>query len=211
MTRTRRREQTALPASVTLPPRWRGTRVVLLVALTVLLTAGLLERVWLRRPPGNDHTRYHNRSFKAVRVLDGDTLDIDVPDGEHPTTRVRLWGVDAPELAHDGEPTAHFGPEAHAFAERLLDGRRVHIVLAPEQTRGLYGRLLAYVFLERGGRMFNEMLLEEGYAYADLRFDHIYRQQFIQADRHARRAGSGLWQDVTLEDMPEWKQRFEQR
>jgi len=175
----------------------------------VLVAAGLLERACLRPPAGNDHARYHNRSFKVVRVLDGDTLDLDVADGKYPTTRVRLWGVDAPELAHDDEPAAHFGPEAHAFAEQTLSGREVHLVLALERTRGLYGRLLAYVFLERGGTMFNEMLLEQGYAYADLRFDHLYKPQFIQADKRARRAGLGLWKEVTLADMPEWKQRFE--
>ena len=181
----------------------------MLAGLVLLVAVGLIERVLLRPATGNDHARYHNQSFTVVRVLDGDTLDVDVPDGKHRSTRVRLWGVDAPELAHEGEPAAHFGPEAHAFAARTLRGRKVHLVLAPEQTRDLYGRLLAYVFLERGGRMFNEMLLEEGYAYADLRFDHVYKPQFIQADRRARRAGVGLWQAVTLEDMPTWKQRFE--
>ena len=212
MIRVRRRgAQPPVPDSVTLPPRWRNKRIVGLAALVVLVAAGWFERAYLRPPTGNDHARYHNRSFKVVRVLDGDTLDLDARDGKYPTTRVRLWGVDTPELAHDGEPAAHFGSEAQAFAARTLAGREVYIVLAPEQTRGLYGRLLAYVFLERGGGMFNEMLLEEGYAYADLRFDHLYKPQFIQADKRARRAGVGLWREVTLTDMPEWKQRFERK
>jgi endonuclease YncB( thermonuclease family) len=84
-------------------------------------------------------------------------------------------------------------------------------VLSPDKTRGKYGRLLAYVYLERGGRMFNEMLLEEGYAYADLRFRHHYYRQFKNVEKRARRAERGLWADVTLEQMPGWKQRFERK
>jgi endonuclease YncB( thermonuclease family) len=65
------------------------------------------------------------------------------------------------------------------------------------------------VFLTRGGRMFNEMLIEEGYGYADLRFDHLYFDRFRKTEAQARKAGVGLWKDVTLEKMPAWKQRFE--
>ena len=79
----------------------------------------------------------------------------------------------------------------------------------PEHTRGKYGRLLAYVFLDRGGRMFKEMLLEDGCAYADLRFKHPYFQQFKAIEKRARKSDIGLWKNVTLEHMPQWKQRFE--
>ncbi len=126
-------------------------------------------------------------------------------------TRIRLWGVDTPEISHGRGASAHFGPEATEFAKRTLAGRRVHIVLSPKRTRGKYGRLLAYVFLERGGPMFNEMLLEQGYAYADLRFDHHYYKRFKGIEKRTRRAGTGLWADVTLDQMPAWKQRFEGR
>ncbi|MCH7898072.1 MAG: ATP-binding cassette domain-containing protein [Proteobacteria bacterium] len=56
-----------------------------------------------------------------------------------------------------------------------------------------------------------EMLLREGYAYADLRFPHAYADRFRAIEKQTRRAKGGLWKDVTLETMPEWKQRFERR
>lgn len=158
-----------------------------------------------------DWNRYHDKTFTVTKVIDGDTFDIDVPDSGSAHTRIRLWGIDTPELAHFGKPVMHFGPEAFEFAKETLDGRSVHVVLSPKRTRGKFGRLLAYVYLERGGRMYNEMLLEQGYAYADLRFPHHYADQFESADRRARRDGVGLWADVTLEKMPAWKQRFENR
>ena len=142
-------------------------------------------------------------------MVDGDTLDIEAPDRDRSVTRIRLWGVDTPEVAQGGRSDMHFGPESSAFARRTLEGRTVHVVLVPQHTRGKYGRLLAYVFLDRGGRMFNEMLLEDGYAYADLRFKHPYFQQFKALEKRARKSGIGLWKNVTLEHMPQWKQRFE--
>ena len=186
--------------------RRRGLAAVIVVALIVLV-------VWVRlqRGPqrGDDWTRYHDRTFRVADVLDGDTIQIEVPDEGRPVTKVRLWGVDAPEIAHGKEPDAFFGPEAKAFAQATLAGREVHIVLSPGRTRGKYGRLLAYVYLQRGGRMFNEMLLEEGYAYADLRFPHLYDKRFRAIEKRARRDQTGLWANVSLSDMPAWKRRFE--
>lgn len=59
--------------------------------------------------------------------------------------------------------------------------------------------------------MFNEMLLEQGYAYADLRFKHIYYDQFKSIDQRAAKSEVGLWSDITIDKMPKWKQRFVQR
>ncbi len=161
--------------------------------------------------PSGDQERYHNRTFSVVRVVDGDTLDIGVPDGDKDRTRIRLWGVDTPEVARGRGEGMHFGSEASAFAKRTLEGKDVHIVLSPRRTRGKYGRLLAYVFMERGGAMFNEMLLEGGYAYADLRFPHDYADRFRAIEKQSRRTKVGLWKDVTLETMPKWKQRYERK
>ena len=201
-----------LPASITFGRRW-WRRLVWLLAIVAVATVSVCDRS--RHTPAriSDETRYHDRSFAVVRVVDGDTLIIDVPDAStaKPVTRIRLWGVDTPELAHGATKAMHFGADAAAFAKQTLEGRSVHIVLSPKRTRGKYGRLLAYVYLERGGRMFNEMLLEGGYAYADLRFAHHYKKRFEAADKRARKAGVGLWAHVTLEQMPAWKQRFERR
>ncbi|RME39312.1 MAG: hypothetical protein D6788_05715 [Planctomycetota bacterium] len=200
-----------------LPPsvrrsRWGHTvRAAGFLIVGLLLAGGMCVR---SSPPGtetDDHARYHDRTFRVARVIDGDTLDLAVPDGRHSTTRVRLWGVDAPEVGHDGAPSMYFGGEAVAFARRTLEGRTVRIVLVPRRTRGKYGRLLAYVYLEPDGRMFNEMLLEQGYAYADYRFPHPYADRFKRLERQARKADVGLWRNVTLDKMPSWRRRWERR
>ena len=205
-----------LPDSITMPSRFRrnpGFFLAILLITAVVVCDRTRTRV-ATPPPTNvaasaDFTRYHNRTFSVARVVDGDTFDIDAPDAGKPTTRIRLWGVDTPETGRGRTVEMHFGPEASAFAKSTLEGKRVHVVLSPRRTRGKYGRLLAYVFLERGGIMFNELLLEEGYAYADRRFPHHYKQQFEAIEKRARRAGKGLWESITTGDMPKWRQRFE--
>jgi endonuclease YncB( thermonuclease family) len=201
-----------IPASVRMPPWWRRPNVRRwLLVVGVLVAAGALDRLFLPRRHLDDWGRYHEKTFRVVQVLDGDTFDIDISDGEFPTTRIRLWGVDTPELAMDGDPAMHFGPEASAFAKETLLDRPVYLVLAPHETRGKYGRLLAYAYLEPGGAMFNRMLIEQGYAYADHRFEHPYRTEFKQIEKRARRDAIGLWEFVTIEQMPAWRQRFERR
>ena len=184
--------------------------------VVVLIVAGALllrERLTSEPRATGDRERYHNQSFRVVRVVDGDTMDIDLPDlttGKD-TTRLRLWGVDTPEIAHGGTHTMHFGPEATAFAKKTLLGRSVHIVLSPEKTRGKYGRLLTYIYDERGGTMFNESLLRQGFAYADSRFPHLYKRDFAAIEKRARRERVGLWESVELQQMPKWRQRRESR
>lgn len=204
----RKKRQPALPDSITAPSYIRR-HAVTLVIVALLMVAVICDQATYRPRQPDDQTWYHDKSFRVVHVVDGDTLDIDIPDGAKQVTRIRLLGVDTPEVGHHGTALMHFGPEASAFARQVLLNRKVHVVLSPDKSRGKYGRLLAYVYLERGGRMFNEMLIEGGYAYADLRFKHVYYKQFKAMDKRARTAGVGLWKDVTPGSMPEWKQRFE--
>lgn len=206
-----RRRHSPVPASIRLPRRWR--RYGLTPWLAALLAVALVcVRSAERRPVAtDDQSRYHDRMFRVTRVVDGDTLDIDEPDDDKRVTRVRLWGVDTPEIGHGRQAGMYFGPEATAFAQQTLSERTVQIVLSPKRSRDKYGRLLAYVFLERGGPMFNELLLERGLAYADPRFPHHYADRFEAIDKRARKDGVGLWKDLTLDKMPAWKQRVERR
>ena len=94
-----------------------------------------------------------------TRVVDGDTIEIaPAVDG---ITEVRLIGVDTPETKDPNEEVEPYGSEASAFAAARLEGKEVGLELDAERT-DRYGRLLAYVHL--GGEMFNETLVEEGYA-----------------------------------------------
>ncbi|MFP3937631.1 MAG: thermonuclease family protein [Phycisphaerae bacterium] len=181
----------------------RSLRVLAIVAVAGLLV--LCDRLGVfGRAPLPDEAKYHDQTFRVVKVIDGDTFDVDVPDGKYDTTRIRLWGVDTPEVHDPDNPDAppdHFGPEAGEFAEELLDGKEVRLELVASRTRGKYGRLLAYVYLP-DGRMLNRLLIKRGYGYADPRFDHPRKEEFRKLQSEAMQAERGLWADVAQTDLP---------
>ncbi len=154
-----------------------------------------------------DVARYHGRSFEVVRVVDGDTLHLGAPDFGGDSTKVRLLGIDAPEMGTNRSERMYFSEEATAFAKRLAFHKEVRVYLDERAgSRDRYQRLLAYIELP-DGKFLNEELLSEGYAYADRRFRHSYYQKYLQLEAGARSLGKGLWKDVTPAQMPSWLQK----
>lgn len=181
-----------------------GAVMILLVAGALIL-ADRLGVFGQRTLP--DFETYHGKTFRVTRVIDGDTLDIDHPDRRngHRTTRIRLWGVDTPETVRQNTPVRHFGPEASEFTKRRCRNAHVRLQLLPERTRGLHGRLLAYVYLP-DGRMLNAELIVRGCGYADPRFDHPRKREFAGLQRQARDRRRGLWENARPEDLPHYYQ-----
>ena len=175
------------------------------IGFAIVLAVVVGDRLGLfgRRPPAaaGDHTRYHGKAFRVGRVIDGDTIDVDAPDGKHARTRVRLWGVDTPETKHPHKPVEHFGPEASAFTRRACRGRSVRLELVRASTRDRYGRLLAYVILP-DGTMLNRRLVRLGYGYADPRYGHPQKAEFMRLQDEAKAARRGLWRNLRREDLP---------
>lgn len=152
-------------------------------------------------PVTPDYTRYNERTFRVVYIVDGDTLDIDAPDSDRGTTRIRLWGVDTPETRNPRKSVQHFGPEASAYTRHQCQGQRVRLSLVRGKTRCKYGRLLAYVILP-DGTMLNRDLVRLGYGYADPRYDHPLKREFLALQNEARKARLGLWKDARQKDLP---------
>jgi len=92
-------------------------------------------------PPGPIQAR-------VTHVVDGDTIDVELPDGSDET--VRYIGIDTPETVKPGTPVECGGPRAHEANERLVAGRTVTLRFDAER-RDVYDRLLAYVYVPRGG------------------------------------------------------------
>jgi micrococcal nuclease len=86
-------------------------------------------------------------SAKVTRVVDGDTIDVTMPDGDEDA--VRYIGIDTPETVKPGTPVQCGGPRAHSVNERLVAGRTVTLRFDAER-RDVYGRLLAYVYRSGG-------------------------------------------------------------
>lgn len=78
------------------------------------------------------------RTFKVLRVVDGDTFVMRY-DGE--PTYVRLFGVDAPESREPG------GAAAMAALRRVIDGRLVRIEFSGRRKRDNFGRLVCKAYV----------------------------------------------------------------
>ena len=131
------------------------------------------------------------------------------PTSGSDVTKVRLVGIDAPEMGTSRSARMYFADESTAFAKRLALDKVVGVYLDERAgSRDRYERLLAYIELP-DGRFLNEELLSQGYAYADRRFRHSYYQKYLQLEATARSGGRGLWQNVTPEQLPPWRQKLE--
>ncbi len=177
---------------------WGAGIALVLAELVLADRLGVFGRA--ARP---DWDSYHDRTFKVVRVIDGDTLDIDSPDRRRGfgTTRIRLWGVDTPETVKPDTPVQHFGREATRFVRQAVLGKAVTVKLLRPRTRDSYDRLLAYV-IGPDGEDLNERIIRTGHGYADPRFRHPLRTRYRKCQAEAMKARAGLWQEATDKDLP---------
>lgn len=133
----------------------------------------------------------------VVRVIDGDTIEVDL---EGIITDIRLIGVDTPEPVHPRQPDECLGREASRFTTRKLNGRLVELEFDVERL-DRYGRTLAYVWV--GNAMFNEVLVEQGFAQVSTYPPNVkYEKRFTAAQRNARAGQRGLWGDLCVRPEP---------
>lgn len=168
-------------------------------AVVLSALAGADQR-WGLLAPRSAVDRLDGQRVRVIRVVDGDTLLIDRPDRGQPTTRVRVWGIDTPELARPGDygrqaREAEYGAEqARDRAKQLTQGQAVTLTLEPYRTRGVYGRVLAHVTLP-DGRSLAGVLLDEGWAKADGRWSHRHYSDYRERAWRARRDRLGIWDE----------------
>ena len=138
---------------------------------------------------------------EVLRVTDGDTLEIELNGQEE---RVRLIGVDAPELYEsrklelddEDSPLTQaqiqaLGDRARDFTEAFIGGQEVYLE-AGYEPRDRYGRLLAYVHV--GGTFVNAELVRGGYARTlEIPPNTAEADRLAALERAAGEAGIGLW------------------
>jgi micrococcal nuclease len=129
-------------------------------------------------------------SGTVLEVFDGDTLLVRVDGKEE---KVRLLGIDTPELARDDRPVQPLAGEATTFTDRLARGRTVRLEPDPaSDDRDRYGRLLRYVRLPDGADLSAE-LIRKGLGIAFTSFPFSRADQYVELEAAARKAGTGLW------------------
>ena len=162
------------------------------VVVAIVLAAASFAGWWFgsHDPAHSNPTSTTGQRFPALvtETIDGDTVHVRTETGND---TVRLLGINTPETHHPTKGLECYGPEASAYTDRVLAGRRVELELDVEH-RDKYGRLLAYIYLD--GRRFNDRLLELGYARVlVIPPNGVYARPMLQEQLAAKRAGAGLW------------------
>ena len=131
------------------------------------------------------------RDATVTNVVNGELVEVSLPGG---ATRVRLIGIDAPEVVGPGELFQCYGAEATSRAVELLAGQSVRLELdASQGERDAAGNLLAYAWL-RDGSMYNARMIAEGFALERSgAAAYRYQGQFKNAEQQARSQQLGLW------------------
>lgn len=145
----------------------------------------------------------------VVKVADGDSITVK-SDGTK--LKVRLYGIDAPEIEKLNRKTSVVAKQGQLYGEealRALEGKVLH-----KQVRldiidiDKYRRSVAIVTLD--DRNINFEMVTEGWAWAYRKYlDRPYASEFIEAEEQARRQRLGLWQQNNPQ--PPWELRKTQK
>ena len=142
-----------------------------------------------------------------VGIVDGDTIDV----GEGPE-RIRLLGVDAPEIYYEGHEDCSsaddieccHGSEASDWLTEIISPGTLVQMSFDLDCEDTFGRTLAYLWIEAEEDtatepvLVNELLIQEGYARVyEVDIAHAqdirYLDRFRDAQTEAQEDGLGLW------------------
>ncbi|MEH2385670.1 MAG: thermonuclease family protein [Nostoc sp.] len=135
-----------------------------------------------------------SEEWDVLRVSDGDTIVVRQTNGQE--KKLRLCGVDSPEIRHNKQPGQPLGIEAKANLQRLVDEVE-GTVMVTEVESDRYGRTVAEVFSSKNGieKNFNSEQVLVGLAI-------VYPQYvkkcpngdvFLKAEAIAQSGHLGVW------------------
>lgn len=112
---------------------------------------------------------YEYNIKKVTKVVDGDTIDVDIDLGFNISyaQRVRLAGIDTPESRTKDLREKALGLEVKDKIKKAIESAKTVIIKTelPDSTEK-YGRILGWVYLDGAAKSLNEQLIEEGYAWS---------------------------------------------
>jgi endonuclease YncB( thermonuclease family) len=129
-------------------------------------------------------------------VYDGDSFRL--TDGR----KIRIIGMDTPEMARDNKPAQAFAAQARqALIQLIGKTKRVNLVFDKE-SKDKYRRSLAHVYNE-SGRNVTEFMLGRGLAKLMIIPPNTKLAECYLAQEHkARKIKSGLWGSADYQEIP---------
>lgn len=151
-----------------------------------------------------------SEQWTVASVADGDTITVR-RSGE--TKKIRLCGMDAPEVKHGKQPGQPFGNEAREKLRSLVALAKNQVMIIPIET-DRYGRTVAEVMASVSGEWglemsFQEEMLKTGMAYYYKQYaskcpNHL---AFAKAEEIAIASKAGVWGKTGLEKPWDYRRR----
>ncbi|MBP5617206.1 MAG: thermonuclease family protein [Elusimicrobiaceae bacterium] len=132
-------------------------------------------------------------SGKVVNVADGDTITI--LNAENKQTKVRLYGIDAPEKAQD------FGNVSREHLASLVAGKNIEVFVIDVDQ---YGRSVGRIKVD--GKEVAEEMLKSGLAWLYATYCKIPEcKHWKELESQAKTAKTGLWSNPTAKEPWLWR------
>ena len=146
--------------------------------------------------PPSRKSCYNFRVTEINKVVDGDTIDVTIDLGFdlYKKERVRIAGVDTPEKRTRYLEEKELGIDATNWMKENLEGAidgDDELTIRTELKGGVgkYGRLLGWLYVGDEEISLNELMIQEGYAWA---YDGGTKQKNFEELREIRRAHGTL-------------------
>ena len=146
--------------------------------------------------PPSRKSCYNFRVTEINKVVDGDTIDVTIDLGFdlYKKERVRIAGVDTPEKRTRELEEKELGIDATNWMKENLEGAidgDDELTIRTELKGGVgkYGRLLGWLYVGDEEISLNELMIQEGYAWA---YDGGTKKKDFEELREIRRAHGTL-------------------
>jgi micrococcal nuclease len=108
---------------------------------------------------------YEYRIKKVVKVVDGDTVDLEIDLGFSLTKkeRCRIAGIDTPECRTRDKEEKQYGIAAKTYMKGMLQNA-TNLRVKTEKD-GKYGRMLGWIYCDEYEESLNERMVMDGYAW----------------------------------------------
>ena len=142
--------------------------------------------------PPSRKSCYNFRVVWIDRVVDGDTIDVSIDLGFDliKKERVRIAGIDTPEKRTRDLEEKALGIDATNWMKKNLEDTIAgddELTIRTELVGGMgkYGRLLGWLYVGESDLSLNEIMIEQGYAWA---YDGGTKQKNFEELREIRRS-----------------------
>ncbi len=112
---------------------------------------------------------YEYRIKQVTKIVDGDTIDVDVDLGFSISysQRLRLAGIDTPESRTTDKFEKTLGLESKEYLKtKLKEAKDIVVKTELPDSSEKYGRILGWVYVNGNSKSINEQMIEDGYAWS---------------------------------------------